>query len=51
MEDLVIRNARVVDGAGGAAFSADVAVNGGSGVRARENNRGGLHVSSFAHHT
>ena len=29
MEDLVIRNARVVDGAGGAAFSADVAVNGG----------------------
>ena len=29
MEDLVIRNARVVDGAGGAAFAADVAVNGG----------------------
>jgi len=26
MDDLVIRNARVVDGAGGASFSADVAV-------------------------
>jgi len=29
MDDLVIRNARVVDGAGGAAFSADVAVRDG----------------------
>ena len=29
MEDLVIRNARVVDGAGGASFAADVAVSDG----------------------